>query len=137
MRKRKANPSLELAAGLEETSKILGGEFAPEPRELAYWVSRPTGLQSRVQSPYSHVHTIDANVATGGTVRPPSSEGVDATLELEELAKLAPTSETVPTPQEGVLPDMLQEEEADVAGEQATDPHWFWELLEQVGYDVW
>ena len=29
------------------------------------------------------------------------------------------------------------EDEADVAGDQTTEPHWFWELLEQAGYDVW
>ena len=137
MRKRKANPSLEAVVGSEEISAVLGGDLASEFRELAYGASWPTGLQASVQVPASKVHTIEANVAAGEAVRPPRSEGVKATLEVVESTELAPTGETVPTPHEGVLTDRLVEEEADVAGDNVADPHWFWEVLEQAGYDVW
>ena len=36
-----------------------------------------------------------------------------------------------------VLVDRLKEEEADVAREHVSEPHWFWEMLEEAGYDVW
>ena len=137
MRKRKANPSLEPVAGPEETSEILGGGFIPEPREPTGWVSRPTELPARGQPLGNQVQTITVDVATGGTERPPNNEGVDTPLGLEGSSELAPTGEIGPTPQEGVLSDKLVEDEADVAGEQAVEPHWFWELLEQAGYDVW
>ena len=50
MRKRKVNPSLEPAAGSEETSEILGGGVVPESREPTGWASRPTELPARGQS---------------------------------------------------------------------------------------
>ena len=125
MRKQKANPSLEPAVGSEETSEILGGRVVPEPREPTGWAPRPTELPARGQSFGNQVQTITADVETGRTERPPNSEGVDTTLGLEGTSELAPTGETGPTPHEGLLPNRLVEEEADVAGDQAAEPHWF------------
>ena len=39
--------------------------------------------------------------------------------------------------QERVPFNRLREEEVDLAGHNTVEPHWFWELLEEVGYDVW
>ena len=137
MRKRKTNPSLEAAAGLREISVVLGGDVASESQEIAEVASQLTGLQDCVQVPTSKAHTIEVDVAAGVAVRPPRNEGVGATLDLVEATELAPTGETVLTPQERVLADRLVEEEAYMAGDNLADPHWFWEVLEQAGYDVW
>ena len=65
-------------------------------------------------------------IGRGGT-EPPSEAtvGVEVTAEPNLLL------------QERVLVDQLEEEEVDVAGEHVSDHHWFWEMLEEAGYDVW
>ena len=78
-----------------------------------------------------------ANVVTGRAVGPRGTEGVLTNL-------IAPTVAEVDTPRELGRPgpepapaNRLREGEVDVAGLNLEDPYWFWELLAEVGWDVW
>ena len=56
---------------------------------------------------------------------PPAATEVVTTTELERVGQ-------EPTPA-----NRLREREVDVAGQNPADPNWFWELLEEAGWDVW
>ena len=53
------------------------------------------------------------------------------------MTEVDTTSELGLPRQERVLVSRLREEEADVARHNPIEPHWFWELLAEAGYDVW
>ena len=78
-----------------------------------------------------------ANVARGGVVSPRRLTGVVTNLEPTAVTEVDTTSELGLPRQERVLVSRLREEEADVAGQNPVEPHWFWELLAEAGYDVW
>lgn len=85
---------------------------------------------------------------------PTTSGNIDKGCEVHQLARLQPAEVAVvgtsgpPRIREGVTnqetvvvaevdPDWTEEAEADVAGRATAKTHWFWELLEAAGYDVW
>lgn len=78
-----------------------------------------------------------AEVAVGGTLGPTKIQGVVPNREPAVVAEVDPLIEPELPHQERVSTNWLGEGEADVAGGSTSEPHWFWELLEAAGYDVW
>ena len=120
-----------------EISLVLEGNATSKVREVAAIVPQPTGLHESTRVPTIRRHANEVGVAAGEALGPPRNERVGVTLKLVGAAEVAATGEPSLPSHEGVLADRLIEEEADVAGETVSNPHWFWEILEQAGYDVW
>ena len=71
------------------------------------------------------------------TLNPPRIERVEIELQPETTVEAKATLGSNPPPHESILVGQLEEEEADVAGVHVYIRHWFWEMLEEAGYDVW
>ena len=86
-------------------------------------------------------HQLDggdsANVVSVGAVSPRRITGVVTNLEPVVAIEVDTTGELGLPHQERVPINRLREEEVDVAGHNTVESHWFWELLEEAGYDVW
>ena len=78
-----------------------------------------------------------ANVAVGvaGSLR--GSVGVLPNLGPPVVTELDTTIELERADQGPTLANRLRSIDVDVAGQQPADSSWFWELLEEAGWDVW
>lgn len=76
-------------------------------------------------------------MATGEAVGLRGPEGVWTNLGPPAATEVVITSELERAGQEPAPANRLGEEEVDVAGQNPTDPNWFWELLAEAGWDVW
>ena len=137
MRKRKASPSSEWATSptdLEsitertETAAVLGDPSG---------CSQPTVPQSGPEVPANGHPPHGANVAPTSAVTPTRIEGgVTESRTGDPVEVRVPIGPRLPL-QELVSEDQLEGADVDVAGGHAPERHWFWELLEEAGYDVW
>ena len=78
-----------------------------------------------------------ADVATGEAIVLRGPKGVWTNPGLPAVTEVAVTHELDRTGHEPPPANRLGEEEVDVAGQNPTDPNWFWELLAEAGWDVW
>ena len=76
-------------------------------------------------------------VAAVGTPCPPRIREIVTNQEALGVAEVDPATRTGLPREERVSTDWTEGVEADVAGRAPVEPHWFWELLEAAGYDVW
>ena len=76
-------------------------------------------------------------VAVVGTPGPPRIRENVTNQETVVVAEVDPANSTGLPQEERVPTDWTEEAEVDVAGRATAEPHWFWELLEAAGYDVW
>ena len=76
-------------------------------------------------------------VEKGRTGSPRRTVGVAANQEPGRTANVDTTGERGPPSLELGPVDRLGEGEVDLAGTNSVEPHWFWELLREAGYDVW
>ena len=76
-------------------------------------------------------------VAVVGTPGPPRIHWNVTNQEPAVVVEVDPTNRPELPQQERVSTGWTEEAEADMAGRGTAEPHWFWELLEAVGYDVW
>ena len=142
MRKRKLNPSLGEVSISEECNHQPTAGSASNLREVVAPVAQPTVSSLAQGVPASRQPGKGSDVATRAEPSPPRTEGARleaipaGAAEASLVETETPGSHFVP-PTEPVLVDRLSEEEADVAGNATANPYWFWELLAEVGYDVW
>ena len=78
-----------------------------------------------------------ADVARERAASPRRIEGVVPNQSQTAVNEEGTTGELELPSHEQILANRLREEEADVAGQDPAEPHWFWELLAEAGYDVW
>ena len=109
----------------------------PAMREVATIVPQPTGLQPSPGVQTNGQRPNDVGVASVDTLNPPRIERGGTEPQSEATVGVEATVGPSLPLQERVLVDQLEEEEAEVAGEHVSGHHWFWEMLEEVGYDVW
>ena len=106
-------------------------------REVAAVGSQPTGSQPGPGVPANGQQPHGADVAPKEILMPPRIEGGGTELRTVDPVEVGiPIGPRLPS-QERVLVDQLEGAEVDVAGGQVSETHWFWELLEEAGYDVW
>ena len=137
MRKRKVNPSLELATSSRDINLIPGGDTVAAMWEVAAVGSQPTGSQPGPGVPTTGQQPCGADVAPKEVLKPHRIEEGGTELRTVDPIEVGITIGPIPPSQERVLVDQLEEAEVHVAEEQVSEPHWFWELLEEAGYDVW
>ena len=137
MRKRKVNPSLESEEEASNGGLVTEVSTETAPREVAVIASQPTGSQPTSEVWDQGQRSHDADVPSTHSPRPPRIEEGRAELLPEVAEGLEVRTEAGLPEQDRVLADQLREEEADVAGEHVPSRHWFWEMLEEAGYDVW
>lgn len=125
MRKRKANPSLEVVVGLKAISLSLEKHTTSEVQEVTVGGSQPTGPQDATRIPVTGELTPEVDVEVGGSLSPPRIEGVVTNLGPATVAEVDTTVEPELPYQERVLANRFREEEADVAGENTAELHWF------------
>ena len=77
------------------------------------------------------------DVARERAVSPRRTPEVVTNLEPVPVAEVSATGELERAQAKGLLANRLREENVDVAGSDPVEPHWFWELLAEAGYDVW
>ena len=107
------------------------------PREVAAIAPQPTGSQQNSEVWDQGQRSHGADVATTHSPRPTRIEGGRAERPSEVAEGLSVRTEARLLEPGWVLESQLEEEEADVAGEHMPTRHWFWEMLEEAGYDVW
>ena len=107
MRKRKTNPSLEVATSLGEISLVFEGYAASKVWEVAATVPQPTGLQESTRDPTIRRQASEASVAAGEALGPPRNEGVGVTLKPVGTYEVAATGEPNLPSHAGVLADRL------------------------------
>ena len=78
-----------------------------------------------------------SEVARDRTGSPRRTVGVAANLETVITAEVYTTGERDPPRPELGPVYRLGKDEIDLAGTNSVETHWFWELLKEVGYDVW
>ena len=142
MRKRKLNPSLGEVGIAEDRNLQPEVGSISNLREVVAPVAQPTVSLLAQGVPTSRQPGKGSDVATGEEPSPPRIEGSRPETIPAGTAEARPvetetTGSHILPPTEHVLVDRLGEEEADVAGNIAANPYWFWELLAEVGYDVW
>lgn len=71
MRKRKINPSLEVAVSSRDISLDLGANVVSDPREVAAIVPQPTASPADTKVPASGRPASEAGVATREKLSPP------------------------------------------------------------------
>ena len=99
--------------------------------------SQPTGSQLGPGVPANGQQPHGADVAPTEALTPPRIEGGGTELRTVDPVEVRiPIGPRLP-PQGLVSEDQLEGVEVDVAGGQVSETHWFWELLEEAGYDVW
>ena len=142
MRKRKLNPSLGEVGLLEDHGLQPEVGSVLNPREVVTPGSQPTVSLIAQGVPASRHPGKGSDVATEEEPSPPRTGGSRPKTIPARTAEATPVetettgSHIVPLTEQ-VLVDRLGEEEADVAGNLAANPYWFWELLAEAGYDVW
>ena len=137
MRKRKTNPSLKVAGGSRDPKLSLEENAILEEHAVVATLTQPIGSVANTRVPAIGRLANAVDVATEGTIVLPRTEGA-----AKETVQPVVTGTGIlgepnrPLPEQS-LANQLQEEEADVAGYNVADPHWFWEMLAEAGYDVW
>lgn len=137
MRKRKANPSLAADEDARHCGLVTEANTTSAPREVTAIAPHPTGSQPTFDVRVQEQRPPAADVASGYSLSPPRIERGRTEPFPETAEGLEVTSETSLPLQEHVLVDQSEEEATHVAGEYVPSRHWFWELLEEAGYDVW
>ena len=137
MRKRKASPSLEWATSSTDLKLVTEGTQTAAMLGAPSVCSQPTVSQPGPEVPANGHQPRGVDVAPTDALTPTRIErGVTELRTVEPIEVRVPIGPRLP-PQEPVSEDQLEGAEVDVAGGQVPETHWFWELLEEAGYDVW
>ena len=132
MRKRKASPSsewdtsptdLESSTERAETAAVLG-----EPSGCSQPIVPQSGpgVLAKGQPPHG------ADMAPTSAVTPPRIEG-----DVTESRPGGPVEERVHVGPGLPLQELISEDQLGSVDVDVAERHWFWELLEEAGYDVW